>query len=286
MDLISYEQIIKTENTARRYLLKFCWENHQRFCPKCRTRKLYNLAEKRKRCSRCGYTFHDFSRRFINVGNLECRQWLRLIKLFELEVSTRKIPEQLNISVNTAYKALNTIRISIISHAIDASLLFEHYGRDLGLPGIQVPQNSRDKEEISPVFGVFKKSGQLFIDFLPHLDESAVLHFKRNFYFKTAKLGNIVYTDNYKQYETLMFYEGLISKHYNVHHEDKGLAVDVNKGFWMEIKDRIRSIKGIMPHKLPLYLKEIEFRYNNKDKDLFELLARHICSFVPKFEKT
>ncbi len=83
MNFQEYEKIIKNENSAKKYLLQFCWKNHQRFCPKCRSRKLYALQGGRRRCARCAYTFHDFSQRFLNNGNLSCQQWLRLIKLFE-----------------------------------------------------------------------------------------------------------------------------------------------------------------------------------------------------------
>ena len=84
MDLTAYERLVKTENAARKYLLGFCFENHQRFCPRCKGKKLYRLADDRRRCSSCRYTFHDFSGRWINQGNLTAGQWLRLIKLFEL----------------------------------------------------------------------------------------------------------------------------------------------------------------------------------------------------------
>ena len=36
MDLNTYEKLIRTESSARSYLLGYCWKNHQRFCPRCR----------------------------------------------------------------------------------------------------------------------------------------------------------------------------------------------------------------------------------------------------------
>ncbi|NLP05694.1 DDE transposase, partial [Candidatus Fermentibacteria bacterium] len=66
MRLEAYESLISSPASARKYLLGFCWKNHQRHCPRCRTRKLYRLADGRRRCSKCGFTFHDFSGRWIN----------------------------------------------------------------------------------------------------------------------------------------------------------------------------------------------------------------------------
>ncbi|MCE5262641.1 MAG: hypothetical protein LLG97_03810 [Deltaproteobacteria bacterium] len=66
------------------------------------------------------YTFHDFSGRWINQGRLTCIQWLSLIKLFELEVSVRKMSQQMGLSYRTVYRAVSAIRFSILSHARDA----------------------------------------------------------------------------------------------------------------------------------------------------------------------
>ena len=105
MDLNTYYKLIYSENMARKYLLGKYFKNHQRICPRCRERKLYKLKEGRYRCSHCDYTFHDFSGRWINQGRLTCIQWLSLIKLFELEVSVRKMALQLNVSYRAVYRA-------------------------------------------------------------------------------------------------------------------------------------------------------------------------------------
>ena len=123
MDLKAYEHLIRTESAARKFMLGFCWKNQQRFCPKCRQRKLYRLTDGRRRCSRCGYTFHDFSGRWINLVDLDCGQWLRLIKLFELELSSRKIAQQLSVSYKVAHRAVMILRGAIMAHAPDAQKL-------------------------------------------------------------------------------------------------------------------------------------------------------------------
>jgi len=50
-------------------------------------------------------------------------QWLSIIKLFELEVSVRKIASQMNLAYNTAYRAVQTIRYGILAHAEDSEEL-------------------------------------------------------------------------------------------------------------------------------------------------------------------
>ncbi len=117
MDLNTYYKLIQNEKAAKNYLSKKCLKNGHRFCPRCNQRKLYKLSNEKRRCSKCKYTFHDFSCRWINHGRLTSVQWLSLIKLFELELSVRKMAEQMNLSYNTVYKAVQTIRYSILSHS-------------------------------------------------------------------------------------------------------------------------------------------------------------------------
>ena len=117
MDISSYYDLISNERKACRYLSKKCLKNGHRICPRCGYRKPYKLRDGRRRCARCKYTFHDFSGRWINHGRLSCIQWLSIIKLFELEASTRKIASQVGISYNTAYRAVQTIRYAILAHS-------------------------------------------------------------------------------------------------------------------------------------------------------------------------
>ncbi|MBW1716685.1 MAG: transposase, partial [Deltaproteobacteria bacterium] len=119
MDLETYYKLVSNENRARNYLSKKCLKNGHRFCPRCNHRKLYKLKDNRRRCKRCKYTFRDFSGRWINHGRLSCVQWLSIIKLFELEVSVRKIAGQMNLAYNTAYRAVQTIRYAILAHGDD-----------------------------------------------------------------------------------------------------------------------------------------------------------------------
>ena len=280
MNLTDYEKIIKTENSAKKYLLKFCWKNHQRVCPRWRCRKVYSLASGRRRCSGCGYTFHDFSLRFLNNGNLTCGQWLRLVKLFELDISTAKMADQLSISYNTVYKALYTLRLAILSHSLDANLILG------SIDGLGIGPNGKIKAAPAvssggriPVFGIVERQGQVFADLIPELSVESVLHFKLNFHLRTSSLGKIVYTDSYKNYGALLL--GGLPQYPGIVHQDKGLAIDASKGFWSFAKTRLRQFKGISPRNFPLYIKELEFRYNHRDQDSFPLLCRYLCSLVP-----
>ena len=161
MDLKSFESIIKQENPARLFLIKSCWKNYRRFCIRCRGHKIYRIIGKRYRCKRCGYTFHDFSGRWINELHITPKQWLWVIKLFELELSAKKISEQIKLSYPTVLKAVHMIRLAIIANSPNGDDLLkgeveldESYfgGRRKGNRG-------RGAFNKVPVFGILERNG-------------------------------------------------------------------------------------------------------------------------------
>lgn len=281
MDLNIYHKLIKSENSAYKYLSKKCRKNGHRFCPRCNQRKLYKLKDNRRRCSRCKYTFHDFSGRWINHGRFTCVQWLSLIKLFELEQSVRKIAEQMNLSYNTAYNSIQTIRYSILVHAQDAAELLsgeieldESYfgGRRKGNRG-------RGAAGKVPVFGILERQGKVMVTVVPNVSAETLIGLT----VKTVRRGSIVYTDKFRSYNSLMFcgYRHLKVDH-NKRFSSGKVYINGLEGFWSWAKERIIKHHGVSKEKFPLYLKELEFRYNNRHTDIFEIAADCLCDLVPK----
>jgi len=55
------------------------------------------LNDGRRRCKRCGYIYHDFSKRWINLSRLSPSQWLRVVKLYELKLSARTMAQLIGV---------------------------------------------------------------------------------------------------------------------------------------------------------------------------------------------
>lgn len=203
MDLDTYYKLISSEARARKYLLGKCFKNHQRFCPRCRCRKLYKLQEGRYRCSRCEYTFQDFSGRWINRGRLSAVQWLSLIKLFELEVSVRKMSLQLGIFYRTVYRVVSTIHTAILSHFKGAS----------SLPGDVIildeayfevrRKGNRGRSEACkvPLFCIQDWVGRVHVNVLTSILADTLLMLT----IKNVRRDSVVYTDKFGSNDILMF---------------------------------------------------------------------------------
>lgn len=281
MDIKSFESLIKTENSARLFLAKACWKNSRRFCTRCRGRKIYRIVGKRFRCKRCGYTFHDLTGRWINKLRISYKNWLWIIKLFELDLSARRIAQQTGLSYPTVLKAANMIRAAVAAGSSDASELLggavemdESYfgGRRKGKRG-------RGAAGKVPVFGILERNGVVKVEAVKDVTARTLLDLT----VKTVRRGSIVYTDKFKGYDSLMFCG---YRHINLDHKkffaNGKVYINGVEGFWSYAKERLIKFHGISKDKFPLYLKEMEFRYNNRGKSLFFLLAQNLCNLVPE----
>ena len=94
---------------------------------------------------------------------------------------------------------------------------------------------------------------------------------------------SIVYRDKYKSYDSLMFCG---NRHLKVDHQKRFSSgkVYINglEGFWSWAKERLIKHHGVSKAYFPLYLKELEFRYNNRNNDIFDPVAKYLCDLVPK----
>lgn len=279
MDLNSFESLIKQENAARLFLVKSCWKNYRRFCIKCRGYKIYRIIGKRYRCKRCGYTFHDFSGRWINKLRISPKQWLWIIKLFELELSAKKIFEQIDLSYPTVLKAVHIIRLAILANSNGNDLLKGEIELDESyFGGRRKGKRGRGAFNKVPVFGILERNGIVKVEAVKDVKAETLL----NLTVQTVRRGSIVYTDKFKSYDSLMFCG---YRHLKIDHKKKFSSgkVYINgvEGFWSYAKERLIKHHGVSKERFPLYLKEMEFRYNNRDISVFNLLVEYLTNLVP-----
>ena len=279
MNIKGFESLVKSENKARLYFARLVWKNGHVFCPRCRSRKVYRLIGKRYRCKSCGYTFHDFTGRWINKLNISYRDWLWVIKLFELELSARKIAEQVGFSYPTVLKAVTIIRLSLMANSPDHDL----FGGEIELDeayfgGKRKGKRGRGAAAKVPVFGILERDGVVRVEAVKDVTAKTLLSLT----IKTVRRGSIVYTDKYRSYDSLMFCG---YRHLKINHKKRFATgkVYINgiEGFWSYAKERLIKHHGVSKEKFPLYLKEMEFRYNHRNDNFFFLITKNLVNLVP-----
>ena len=214
---------------------------------------------------------------------MTCVQWLSLIKLFELEVSVRKMALQLNVSYRAVYGTVTTIRLAILSQAEDAQALMDgeieldeaYFG------GRRKGNRGRGTAGKVPVFGILERDGLVHVTVVPDVTAATLLTLT----VKKVRRGSVVYTDKFRSYDSLMFcgYRHLKVDHGKYFSSGK-VYINGLEGFWSWAKERFIKHHGVSKKYFPLYLKELEFRYNNRTNDIFDQVANYLCDLVPKWD--
>jgi len=279
MDIKSFQLIVKTEDTARRFLMRWLCKNSRRFCTRCKSYRVYRLLDGRFRCKRCGYRFSEWTGRWLGKLRISAIDWLWIIKLFELGLSTRKIAKQVNISYPTVLKAVDLIRQSIIveGEGGDGLISGEVEMDEAYFGGKRKGKRGRGAGHKVPVFGILERKGIVQVEVVPDVSADSLLSLT----VKKVRRGSIVYTDRFRGYDALMFcgYRHLRVDHEKIFSSGK-VYINGLEGFWSYAKERLIKHHGVSMQKFPLYLKEMEFRYNHRNEEIFEILTQKLCNFV------
>jgi transposase len=137
-------------------------------------------------------------------------------------------------------------------------------------------QRGRAAAGKSVVFGLLERDGRVYTRGVYSVDAATLMEIIRN---KTRK-GSVYFTDSFKSYNSLHRF----GKHYRVNH-DKAFAtcrahLNGIEGFWSFTKHRMYNYRGVSRANFPLYLKEMEWRYNHRNENTLQLLIHIYFGYV------
>ncbi len=189
---------------------------------------------------------------------------------------------QMGISYKTSYKAITILRMAILAQN-QSDQRFLGKGKEVELDesyfgGRRKGKRGRGAAGKVPVFGILEREGQVLVEVVPDVKAETLLGLT----IKTVRRGSIVYTDRFRSYDSLMFCG---YRHLQVDHSKRfargRVYINGLEGFWSFAKERLAKYHGISPDRFPLYLKELEFRYNHRKEDIFPLLVKILADLVP-----
>ena len=124
-----------------------------------------------------------------------------------------------------------------------------------------------------PVVGVLKRGGKVYTKVVKRCRREEILPIIKGKILEETK----VYTDGWKSYDGLI-YQGY--RHYRIYHSKNEFALGrkhINgiESFWSFTKRRLIRKNGVRKDKFLLHLKECEFRWNYREKNIMykKLLA-------------
>jgi transposase len=201
------------------------------------------------------------------------------MKFFEVELSARKIAQQVGLSYPTVLKAVTIIRLAILATQDTDSFFKGQIELDeSSFGGRRKGKRGRGAAGKMPVFGIYARNGTVRVEVVRNVTAESLM----NMTIKTVRRRSIVYTDKFRSYDALMFCG---YRHLRVDHKKRFSSgkVYINglEGFWSYAKERIMKFHGVSKEKFPLYLKETEFRYNNRHRNLYSLIVQKVCTLMP-----
>lgn len=125
----------------------------------------------------------------------------------------------------------------------------------------------------TPVFGIFKRGGRVYTEVVPDCAKATLQAIIRG----RVDPDSVIHSDGWRGYNGLV--DLGYKKHYRVNH---GADQFVNskshingiESFWAFAKGRLIKFHGIADSTFYLHLKECEFRFNYRDKNLYTMLLK------------
>jgi transposase-like protein len=126
----------------------------------------------------------------------------------------------------------------------------------------------------TPVLGLHKRGERVFVSVVANCSKQALMPILKGHVIEESD----VYTDGWKAYD------GLVTggyKHHRVHHHLNEFARGKNhvngiESFWSFAKFRMTKLRGVRREKFLLHLKECEWRWNHRGKNLYQTLLSNL----------
>jgi transposase-like protein len=205
----------------------------------------------------------------------------KIINCFSLELTATQSAKLLKINRNTINRYYRIIRECITEYEdrliynfageieLDESYFGGHHKGNIG----------RSTKSKIPVFGILKRNGIVYTQIVPDVSARTLKSIIKH---KISK-GSTIYSDSWKSYQGLVFYG---YEHIRINHDKELVDKQKNhingiESFWDYVKNKLSKFYGIRPEHFYLYLKEYEFRFNNRNQDIEKLLVKILRQVKP-----
>ncbi len=215
--------------------------------------------------------------RYIKVTHISERKTRDIIHLFSLDIEAKKTAELTGVSRQTINKFYNAFR-ERIAEICEAEAPFENGEIELD-ESYFGPHRVRGKRGRGaagkiPVFGMLKRGDRVYTQIVKNCSVRELMPIIQG----KADTDAVIYSDGFRSYDGLVNYG--YKKHYRVQHSDNEFALGHNhingiENFWGLCKVRLAKFRGMHKHTFVLHIKECEFRYNNRNKNIYLSLLKN-----------
>ena len=123
------------------------------------------------------------------------------------------------------------------------------------------------------VFGIFKRGEKVYTEIVPDASKASLVKVIRGH----VSIDSIIHSDGWRGYNGLV--DVGYAKHFRVRHGENEFAkgnqhINGIESFWSYAKRRLVKFNGVPRRNFLLHLKETEFRFNHRNKNLNKVLLK------------
>jgi len=268
-------KLITNSTKSEAYFRANRWQG-KRHCPNCLyRRKIYKLQEGRFKCPRCSFKFGDFTGTCLQQLKIPFDELSHLLYLFVLGVPSYRCRMYLSVSLKTAQRIYTLFRKALYDHTMkeleEMRLAGEIEMDETMYGGHRKGKRGWGAAGKHVVFGLYQRNGKVIVFPVPDRKTDTLIPLV----FQHTKPGSLYYSDDWHAYTWLSVKgDHVIVKKEKGAPKAKGRDhINGIEGFWSFSKNWLYQYRGIPKQHFHLYLKETEFRFNNRGEDLFHILS-------------
>ena len=214
--------------------------------------------------------------KYIKRSRISEAKFRHILQLFSLDIDAQNIAIITGLNRNTINRHIRLIRERIAELCQQSSPFTGEIEVDESYFGARRVKGKRGRGASgkTPVFGILQRGGKVYTEIVPDCARKTLQAIIRG----KVDPESIIHSDKWPGYNGLV--DMGYKKHFRVHHGSNEFARGKNhingiESFWAYAKCRLEKFHGIHKSTFYLHLKECEFRFNYRDKNIYHILLEN-----------
>ena len=214
--------------------------------------------------------------KYIKHTHFSERKFRKILRLFSEDLTAVQISNLLGVNRNSVNRILKLIRERILGLTFYKNSLKGEIEVDESFFGARRVKGKRGRGAYGKtiVFGIYKRNGRVYTEVVENCSRATLQAIIRG----KVDADSIIHSDKWRGYNGLV--DLGYKKHYRLDHGKNEFVrgkshINGIEGFWGYAKTRLAKFKGMNKKTFLLHLKETEFRYNNRNNNLYKLLLKN-----------
>ena len=269
------EDAVFNDERAKEVLVGYGILNPRQPCPYCGSSSTRVIRREKFRCRSCGKEWGLRKGSVLNGTRITYRTFLDLVELYSKDVPAHDAAGRLRIAYNTVSDIYTRIAVAVTARGAGAPERGDWIGRLT--PSDMAGPEKRGSPEQSVVFGIRANNSTVTIETVEEPGHSVITALP----VPTMQRGNILFIDAYgKRYQGFITYK-------NDRHGSEVIRIRARDGlpwsplaeFWDFAGAAWKRHRGVTRERIPEFIRELEFRYNHRNRDLYPVILDRIAHY-------